>query len=93
MKKRSEFSMRAPTTIRALYNAKEWILCICTACGRLNHVEPHGITAACACSPGWTEHASIPSSCRLYSVLPMVEIPRSRAARLIMIGGGKEPGS
>ncbi len=46
--------------IRNIYNKKEWILCICTVCKRLNYVEPHGTTAQCKCSPDWTEHVNIP---------------------------------
>lgn len=49
---------------RHVYNARGWVLCTCTNCGRANHVEPHGTTAKCACSAEWTEHASIPQSAR-----------------------------
>jgi hypothetical protein len=46
--------------IKAIYNHKGWVLCSCVTCGRLNYVEPHGTTAACKCSPEWTEHRNIP---------------------------------
>ena len=38
-----------------------WVLCECVRCGRHNYVEPHGTTAACACSPGgaWVEHRNL----------------------------------
>lgn len=50
--------------MKRLYNKQDWILGQCQGCGRLNYVEPHGTTAACRCSPDWTEHASIPYSAR-----------------------------
>ncbi len=51
--------------IKNLYNRKEWILGQCLICGRLNYVEPHGMTAACKCSLDWTEHRSIPYAARV----------------------------
>lgn len=47
-----------------VYNSKGWVLAICTQCGRLNYVEPHGVTAQCRCSKNWTEHRSIPQKFR-----------------------------
>jgi len=51
-------------TWRSIYNAKGWVLCTCSKCGRANFVEPHGTTAKCRCSPEWTEHESIPLNAR-----------------------------
>lgn len=57
--------MSKPTTryqMKPRYNRKEWVLCTCNNCGRMNYVEPHGTTAQCKCSPNWTEHSNIPSA-------------------------------
>jgi polyferredoxin len=46
--------------VKPIYNRKDWILCRCQKCSKLNYCEPHGTTAACSCSVKWTEHKNIP---------------------------------
>jgi hypothetical protein len=46
--------------IKARYNSKGWPLTLCSRCARFRYCEPHGTTAACVCSPDWTESVSIP---------------------------------
>lgn len=50
---------------RKLYDQRDWVLGQCLTCGKLNYVEPHGMTAHCSCSPDWTEHRSIPYAARI----------------------------
>ena len=37
-----------------------WVIGECVRCHRYTYVEPHGITAACVCSPTWTDHIAVP---------------------------------
>jgi hypothetical protein len=46
--------------MKAIYNSKDWVLCACLKCGRLNYIEPHGTTGQCKCSSGWAEHVNLP---------------------------------
>ena len=68
---------------RPIYNKDDWVLCICCTCGRVNYVEPHGTTAACACATDgvWVEHASIPYTWGDPSGFT-ARMPSSRRARL-----------
>jgi hypothetical protein len=50
---------------RAIYRAKDqWVLAVCSECGRENYVEPHGTTARCSTEGRATEHRPIPQSRR-----------------------------
>ena len=51
-------------TLKPIYDKREWVLAICEVCHKENYVEPHGTTAQCSRCHGWTEHQSIPYSCR-----------------------------
>jgi len=63
---------------KSIYNREEWVLGQCTECDRLNYVEPHGTTAACACKTIiWTEHQPIPMDCRDMSGTVIVRKPPS----------------
>ena len=46
--------------MKAIYRNDGWVLGRCVSCKRLNYVEPHGMTAKCACAVEWTEHENIP---------------------------------
>lgn len=54
--------------MKPIYRKDGWVLGRCLNCWRLNYVEPHGTTAACACSPTWQEHKNIPPEQRAESL-------------------------
>lgn len=75
---------------KPIYRTKDnWVLGQCLECGRLNYVEPHGVTAHCKCKPEETEHRNIPHEYRdesgfyLVKSLRPSDLARARAAGLV----------
>lgn len=63
---------------KAIYRHDGHVLGRCKKCGRDSYVEPHGTTAPCKCSEGWTEHSPIPYAERDASGCWQVSRPRRK---------------
>jgi len=49
---------------KPIYDKRQWVLGYCSNCGKLNYVEPHGVTAVCKRCGKDVEHKPIPMELR-----------------------------
>ena len=58
---------------RPIYRGDGYVLGICQKCERTNYVEPHGLTAPCACQGrrknAWVPHSPIPENQRIHGMM------------------------
>lgn len=63
---------------KPIYNKLQWVLGYCSNCGKLNYVEPHGVTEICRRCGKDAEHRPIPMELRDSSGCYMVRRSKER---------------